>query len=264
MFIIDADFLVSKDRTIEILNIIKSFPQIRFFNIASCTDSVLRSREILDDMFNAGCTYIEIGVESFSDKQLERYDKRSSVETSIEAIELLNEKKKIHKFSYKIDIIMFEPFVTFEDIKISNAFLQKYTYASSLNESNFFHIMDLFPGTKYRVLTENSKLSLPSSEMDIPFWKFEDDRVANLYKFVSLHNNEIFTDKEELERKIENRIYAAKENSFLDIKNLRTLKTMTYDWFDDTVNSKDSQMYAEIFDRYFNLYKQIKSQNIDE
>lgn len=260
LFIIDADFLVSKDRVVEILNIIKSYPQVRFFNIASCTDSVLRCGEILDDLFDAGCTYIEIGVESFSDIQLERYNKRSSVETSIAAIELLREKQKNHKFAYKIDIIMFEPFASLEDIKLSNHFLQKYTYASSLNESNFFHIMDLFPGTKYRVMTETSKLSLSSSEMDVPFWKFEDDRVAFLYKYVSLYNNKVFVDKEEIERKIEKRIYAAKDVNIYDIKNLRILKTMTYDWFNETINAKDFEAYAEIFSTYYNKYNQIKGE----
>ena len=261
LFIIDADFLVSKNRTIEILKIIKEFPQIRYFNIASCTDSVLRSKDILNNLFNCGCTYIEIGVESFSETQLERYNKRSSVETSIEAIELLNEKQKEFKFSYKIDIIMFEPFASFEDIKISNEYLQKYTYASSLNESNFFHIMDLFPGTKYRVLTENERISLPATEMDIPFWKFQDSRVADLYKYVSLYNNKIFCDKDEIERKIENAIYTNKEKDLFHLKDLRTLKTMTYDWFNEMINTEDSSRYIKIFDKYYDIYKQIKSRN---
>lgn len=106
LFLVDADFLVSKNRAKDVLEIIKGFKQVRYFNIASCTDSLLRCKDILDELFESGCTYIEIGVESFSHKQLERYDKRASIETSIEAINLLNQLQKKYKFSYKIDIIM--------------------------------------------------------------------------------------------------------------------------------------------------------------
>lgn len=261
LFIVDADFLISKDRAMEILNILKEFPEVRYFNIASCTDSVLRSKDLLDDLFEAGCTYIEIGVESFSHKQLERYDKRSSIETSIEAIELLNLKQKKYRFSYKIDIIMFEPFASLEDIKISNKFLQKYTYASSLNENNFFHIMDLFPGTKYRIITEDGKLSLPSSEMDVPFWIFKDYEVAQLYKYVTLYNNKIFSDKDEIEHKIEDKIYKYNDKKMLNVKDLRILKTMTYDWFNEMLNANSHSQYYEIFEKYYTIYLQIKSRH---
>lgn len=258
LFLVDADFLVSKSRAMEILKIIKSFNQVRYFNIASCSDSLLRCKDILCELFECGCTYIEIGVESFSHEQLERYDKRSSIETSIQAIELLNQMQNTYDFSYKIDIIMFEPFATMDDIRISNEYLQKYTYASSLNESNFFHIMELFPGTKFRAITENSKLSLPSSEMDVPFWRFENDDVAELYKYVTLYNNKVFMDKVKIEHKLENKIYKEKSRELLYLKDLRTLKTITYDWFNELVLAKDSQLYSQICKKYFKIYDNIK------
>ena len=121
--------------------------------------------------------------------------------------------------------------------------------------------MDLFPGTKYRVLTENERISLPATEMDIPFWKFQDSRVADLYKYVSLYNNKIFCDKDEIERKIENAIYTNKEKDLFHLKDLRTLKTMTYDWFNEMINTEDSSRYIKIFDKYYDIYKQIKSRN---
>ena len=258
LFLVDADFLVSKNRAMDILEIIKSFKQVRYFNIASCTDSLLRCKDILSELFESGCTYIEIGVESFSHKQLERYDKRASIETSIEAINLLSQMQKKYKFSYKIDIIMFEPFATMEDIRISNEYLQKYTYASSLNESNFFHIMDLFPGTKFRTATENSRLCLPSSEMDIPFWIFENDDVAKLYKYVIWYNNKVLFDKDEVEHKIENKIYREKSQDLLILKDLRILKTMTYDWFDELLSDDSNSSYEQISKKYYNIYNNIK------
>ena len=259
LFIVDADFLVSKNRTIEILNIIKQFPQVRYFNIASCTDSVLRSKDILNDLFDCGCTYIEIGVESFSEMQLKRYNKRSSLETSLEAIELLNKKQKEFKFSYKIDIIMFEPLASFEDIKISNEYLQKYTYASPLNEVNFFHIMDLFPGTKYRVLTENERMCLTATEMDTPFWNFQDSRVSELYRYVCLYRSTIFNEKNEIVSQLENIVYENKGKNLYVIKDLRILKTMTYDWFNEMINTEDSSYYMKVYNKYYDMYKQIKS-----
>ena len=248
LFFVDADFLISKERTKKIIDIIKSCPQVRFYSISSCTDSVLRCGEILDDLFDSGCTYIEIGVESFSEEQIKRYNKRSSVEKSIEAIELLKKKQEKYKFSYQIDIIMFEPFASLEDIKITNGFLQKYTYASSSNEHNFFHMMELFPGTNYRTMTETAKLCMASSEMDIPFWKFRDSRVAELYRVVSLYNNKIFTLKKALEKKIEERICNSGKLDCSDIRNLRILKTMTYKWFDEMVNSNSHEHYIKIND----------------
>lgn len=258
LFIVDADFLVSKARTLEIINIIKKFPQIRYFNIASCTDSILRAKDILDDLFEAGCSYIEIGVESFSRQQLERYGKRATVETSIEAIELLQEKQKKYSFSYKIDIILFEPFSTMEDIMISNEYLQKYTYGNTLNENNFFHYMDLFPGTKYRTMAEEAGLSVAASEMDIPYWRFKDDRVCQLYQYVPLFVQNIYDGKEEIEQKVSERIQQTECKNLFYIRDMRFLRTITYDWFDDMVKS-DSSQYRVIYEKYLKLYEQIKS-----
>ncbi len=258
LFIVDADFLVSKARTLEIINIIKKFPQIRYFNIASCTDSILRAKDILDDLFEAGCSYIEIGVESFSQQQLERYGKRATVETSVEAIELLQEKQKKYSFSYKIDIILFEPFSTMEDIMISNEYLQKYTYGNTLNENNFFHYMDLFPGTKYRAMAEEAGLSVAASEMDIPYWRFKDDRVCQLYQYVPLFVQNIYDGKEEIEQKVSERIQQTECKNLFYIRDMRFLRTITYDWFDDMVKS-DSSQYRVIYEKYLKLYEQIKS-----
>lgn len=258
LFIVDADFLVSKARALEIIHIIRKFPQIRYFNIASCTDSILRAKDILDDLFEAGCSYIEIGVESFAQKQLDRYGKRATVEASIEAIELLREKQKKYLFSYKIDIILFEPFSTMEDIMISNEYLQKYTYGNTLNENNFFHYMDLFPGTKYRVMAEEAGLSMTASEMDIPYWRFKDEQVSRLYQYIPLFVQNIYNGKEELEREVSERIQQTECKNLFYIRDMRLLRTITYDWFNDMIRS-DSSQYREIYEKYLTLYKQIKS-----
>lgn len=257
LFIVDADFLISSARAAEIISIIKKFPQIRYFNIASCTDSILRAQDILDDLFEAGCSYIEIGVESFSRQQLERYGKRASVETSIEAIELLRRKQEKYHFSYKIDIIMFEPFATMEDIRISNEYLQKYTYGNTLNENNFFHYMDLFPGTQYRAVTEEAGLCVAATEMDIPFWRFREEQVGRLYQYVPLFVQNIYDGKEEIERKISDRIRRTEYKNLYFIRDLRILRTITYDWFNEMLNA-DSSQYKNIYERYLKMYHQIK------
>lgn len=258
LFIVDADFLISPERTKEVIDVIKRHNEIRFYSIACCADSILRCRDILDELFDSGCTYIEIGVESFSEEQLRRYHKRSSAEKNIQAIELLNKKREKYKFTYQLDMIMFEPFASLEDIRISNSCLQKYTYASSSNEHNFFHLMEMFPATRYRAMSENAGLSMPSSEMDIPFWKFKDGRVAELYRFVFLYDHKVFAYKRALEEKIEDRIRFSDKRDYSDIRNLRMLKTMTYEWFNDMLNADGSDCYPGIFETYYKRYKKIE------
>ena len=119
--------------------------------------------------------------------------------------------------------------------------------------------MDLFPGTKYRVLTENERMCLTATEMDTPFWNFQDSRVSELYRYVCLYRSTIFNEKNEIVSQLENIVYENKGKNLYVIKDLRILKTMTYDWFNEMINTEDSSYYMKVYNKYYDMYKQIKS-----
>ena len=79
LFITDADFFAVPIHAYQVLKVIETIKAVRNFSISCRADSLLRvDRNVLDLLFTLGCNQIEIGVESASDSQLIRYNKRTT------------------------------------------------------------------------------------------------------------------------------------------------------------------------------------------
>jgi len=245
LFLTDADFFASPKRADDMLNIIMDIPQIKGFPVTMRADSIVRSQHLLSKLFKAGCNFVEVGIESNADSQLKRFNKRTSPETNLQALDILTNHKKSFDFGIQLDIIFFEPYVTMREIRATNELVQKYSYGNAKNESVFFHKMRLFSGTEFRRQVLKDRLSV-DSYMDAPHWEFENEDVARFYSFVVLFKNSLYRDKKELQKRLSGMLRSKKIDLRL-MKDCRYLSTMCYDYFNELLNSQNSEDYKFIY-----------------
>lgn len=91
IFIIDDDFLVNKERVIEICNLLLENKVHKTFMIFARADSISRCEDIMDLIYKAGFRDMLVGLEAVEDSTLEKYNKNSSVELNRNAVKLLRE-----------------------------------------------------------------------------------------------------------------------------------------------------------------------------
>lgn len=183
LFFTDGDFLASPIRAKKIIAILESLPSPMEFTIAARTDSVVRAEAILDDLSRAGCTHIELGIESAAQTQLERYNKRVDLSTHRQAIQLLrNCKERGFVINVTLDFILFDPYVTLEELQCSYEFLMESGWANVENEFNLFNSIQLFPGTVYRERTIGQGLAC--SSLNSPYWHFVHPECGIIYAYL--------------------------------------------------------------------------------
>lgn len=91
IWIIDDDFLVGKERVIEICNKLIEKNCYKTFMVFARADSVEKCKDILPLLYKAGFRDMLVGLEAVDDSHLEQYNKNSSVAINMEAIRLLRE-----------------------------------------------------------------------------------------------------------------------------------------------------------------------------
>lgn len=95
IFIIDDDFLVNRDRVIEICNRLLESGCKKTFMIFARADSIVRCRDIMPLIYKAGFRDMLVGLEAVEDTTLEKYNKNSSVELNKQAVSILREHKMV-------------------------------------------------------------------------------------------------------------------------------------------------------------------------
>jgi len=135
--IIDDQFVLGKERILEICNGIKDLNLA--WGCLSRSDHL--DEDIVKALKEAGCKYVDIGVESFVQEILNYTKKDETVEKLIEGINLL----KKHKIFVKLNILLgASPLETKETIKIT---LEK---IKEINPNQvMFNVCSPFPGTEF-------------------------------------------------------------------------------------------------------------------
>lgn len=87
---------------------------------ANAPENLLRSRAI-GQLRKAGLSFMFIGLESLSDSQLKRYGKGITAKASLDSIEII----KSHSIPLEVGFILFDPFVTLEELTQIAATLRK-------------------------------------------------------------------------------------------------------------------------------------------
>jgi len=167
---------------------LKKIEGIKSFGFTTRVDSFLQSRDLLDDLVEFGCKSIELGIESGSDSQLKRFDKGTTVSQNSEAVKIILElQERIPNFLYCIDLILFDPYLTVNELSETIQFMIDNDLNTSENENAMFNGMYLFQGTAIRKMAIHDKLAFDSPEL--PYYNFKDDIIAKIYSYIVIFLN---------------------------------------------------------------------------
>lgn len=95
IFIIDDDFLVNKDRVLEICNKLIEKNCYKTFMIFARADSIVNCKDIMPLLYRVGFRDMLVGLEATNDETLDYYNKNSSVALNKEAVKILRENKML-------------------------------------------------------------------------------------------------------------------------------------------------------------------------
>lgn len=95
IFIVDDDFLVNKERVVEICQRLLELQIRKTFMIFARADSICKCEDIMPLLYKAGFRDMLVGLEAVEDTTLEKYNKNSSVELNKKAVALLRNHKMV-------------------------------------------------------------------------------------------------------------------------------------------------------------------------
>ena len=113
IYFMDDNFFLIKNRALSILDRIKSKYKDFSFTAATRVNFIAGNAEFIRKLKELGLTTLEVGLESGSDEVLRRFNKGTTVEQNIEAVEILRK----YKINIGPDFIFFDPFTTLDDLE---------------------------------------------------------------------------------------------------------------------------------------------------
>ena len=145
------------------------------FSFAGRADQIVRHPELLDLLARAGCSSIEMGIESGSQPVLDRYRKDLDVATNLKAIQLV-QRSGIRTI---VDFIMFDPWTTLAELRENLAFLRAARTDAGFPTAVYTRLT-FYPGTP---LYDRWTAEGPLDEND-PQW-FRDPAVREVWQALS-------------------------------------------------------------------------------
>jgi radical SAM superfamily enzyme YgiQ (UPF0313 family) len=133
--------------------------------------------ELFRFLKKAGLTEVFIGIESMSQKSLDLYNKKVTVEQNRRAIEILEELE----IFYRPGFILYEPYITLEQIRENLDFLRELVHSQYCNKYHFFKGLRIYRGSPLeKDLLEKGMLIENGWHYS---YRWQDPRVA---RFISL------------------------------------------------------------------------------
>lgn len=261
----DPDFIVNVVHCKTILEIIKKYSQIKHFKISTRSDTVLKHKDIIEQLLQYGCNSIEIGFESFSDTQLIRYNKGVTANENIECIHLLMSLKKRYDFWVVPELIPFDPFVKISEITDTVNVLLNCGFKYEHLEPWLFISIVLYPNTEIRNLAILNKLALDVSG-ELPYWKFQSEKTSVLFSIWMFYKQCLWPDLLELRKGMRLKMQKTIEISQIQkIKNLEMYKKIdefTFVFLRGLLKSEgDTKESKALLDEAFRKVKKYKEYN---
>jgi len=167
---IDSDFIGPSEhaRALEFADLVKQeVPGIKF-HIEGRAVSISKSKNLLQKLKEAGLFRVYLGVESGSQKILNKMNKQTTVQENIDALAVLNEVGVDCTYGF----IMFTPWTTEEDIDENVKFLKN---VGNIQMNKFFTELLLIPNTA----------AYKMARRDFPIEIKDDDRTYYTYPSLS-------------------------------------------------------------------------------
>jgi len=160
----------------------------KYIRIDARANDVVACKENLRELKEIGLTNIFIGIESLIQRQLDFFNKGSTVEQNIEAIKICGELGIKLEFGF----LTLEPFVTLEELLENYTTLEStkfYDFTSEQQDLLSLGVRRLraVPGTKVHTFLENQGLIVPNEF----YYEFRDDRVSLFYEILMSWKNKV-------------------------------------------------------------------------
>lgn len=163
--ITDNVFSMERKWTEEFLSGLENLNLNIKFQCAIRANDVIAKEDLIKRFKDLGLEWIEIGIESLVDRQLELYQKNITAEQNLKALEIAQK----HRLGVYIDFLIFEPLISINEIKemidkIKNhVFFKNPTYVlNPLSMSNVFYS---YPHTKLTDFYVKNQLIDKSGEL---------------------------------------------------------------------------------------------------
>jgi radical SAM superfamily enzyme YgiQ (UPF0313 family) len=143
---VDANFFVHVRRTLEFSRRLYEWnPGVTWAGTATA-DFVARHAEVLAEIGSLNCAQLELGIESGSPSVLRRFNKRTTVEQNLAAIELL----EYAGIDLELDFIMFDPETTLDELRENWGFFVRADLLGYHPAEHLYNALKLYPGTPAR------------------------------------------------------------------------------------------------------------------
>ena len=189
VYFVDANFAVSAKRTLAFSRALHKWNPTITWSGTATADLILRHADVLPEIGRLNCAHLEIGIESGSESQLARYNKRTSLSDNVNAIRLLRRCG----ISLGLDFIMFDPETTIGELRQNLTFLHQAELFGTSPPACLFNSMRLYPGTPART-RYIEMLELPDhhlASIEPPFAELPGRSVAPVGKDVSGYLSEL-------------------------------------------------------------------------
>jgi radical SAM superfamily enzyme YgiQ (UPF0313 family) len=144
-------------------------------------DQIIRAEKLFPTFYEYGLRMVEVGIESFSQTVLDRYQKGVTVEENVRALSLLAE----FKIQPVVDFIMFDPWTTLKELE-DNLYIFKNNIPWAFPyRITIFNYLMLLPGTSLFDRAIESKL-YTGDPYCYPKLIFQDTDVEDIYTFLQL------------------------------------------------------------------------------
>lgn len=266
LYFCDADFFASRQHAKSILRILRD--RNVSFKLSSRADSLLRNRDLLEEAIRIGCNSIEVGIESFSDSQLLRYNKKVTSQTNIDAVKMLKGFQSQYKFTVILEMIMFDPLLSFSELKTNIKTIIDLGFDTPIQEGYLFTKLKLYPDTNYKNMIRND-LSKLDNYFEDSFWCYKDNNIiSNYYKYFMAINNMIIPILSEIRSTLRERYNKLKipdnpNKSIIEkahtIKMLRELDGIVFKEINDSLDSLDFNSRQSIA-RFYSMITALKTE----
>jgi hypothetical protein len=176
VYFCDDDFLHSIEKAREFCIEMVQHGTPATFSLSASVESVLRAKELLPLLRQAGAQVIELGLESGSDSALERLGKRTKVAQNEAAVQLVRHAG----IRCRPDLILFDPHTSPAEIVETLSFLRRVGLFGHPDFLTLGNCLELYPGTSLRTRIRGEQ-SLDDNPLVLPAWRFINRDTARIH-----------------------------------------------------------------------------------
>ena len=234
--IADADFLTLPTHAEQVVSEIRNINTVNSIYFSTRVDSVIKASSLIERMNQDFNLYIELGIESGSDSQLDRYGKRVTTSQIKEAVSFLR-KLRANSVIIQPDMLLFDPYVSPIELSESLNLMKELQFNQARFEDSLFAKLYLLPGTEMKNRCVRDGLAFENGVL-IPFWTFLNEESAIIYSYLEKYKHLVLplviSEREQL------RSAPHKDNSIAYWKRMKVLSEYTFSYFGKILNCNGS------------------------